>query len=203
MSSIEETQQPNNKESEEISIGLVISVMVFILAVIPIAMIASGFHAVQIGKDPTVIVADDEIVIEVIYGQTTKYSDIDNIKLIELSMREIGFTRNTITSYTTGQTRRGNYTLNELTEVMLFVQLNVSPTIKIERRVGKDIYISFIDGNITREIYEDLYSKFHAYNGEINDLSYGFLHDNFYSNLIAANVTNSRLIDVGNQERFS
>jgi len=107
-------------------------------------------------RDPEVIMLDDSIRIKSLYGLSISFSDISDIKLIEQSMREMGPGRRTNGYDGFGQALKGNFKSDRLGDILLFVQENSSPTIKIERKNGKDVYISFQSSNKTEELYFQL-----------------------------------------------
>ena len=156
----------NNNDSQNNHMGIAIAAIAFTLVAIPTLIIVFGLSFANAHKEPIVIVSDNNISIKGMYGQTVRYSDIDNIYLVELSMSELGTIRR-IGGYTSGQIRTGNYISDELGEIILFVQSNASPTIWIERKSGNDIYISFLNNDDTRELFASMASKLNEYNGEL------------------------------------
>jgi len=101
-------------------------------------------------REPTVNVLDDGIQIRAMYGLTVGFSEIRDISLLEQSMREIGVGRRT-NGYNAGGSLKGHFTSG-----LLFVQANISPTIRIERINGSNVYISFHDSEQTRMLYSEL-----------------------------------------------
>ena len=84
------------------------------------------------------------------YGLEVDLANIRDITLLELSMREIGPGRRT-NGYATGSTLRGHFTSG-----LLFVRPDSSPTIRIERERGPNIYISLRGSEATRILYSEL-----------------------------------------------
>jgi len=101
-------------------------------------------------REPTVNILDDGVQIKAMYGLTVDFSEIYEISLLEQSMREIGVGRRT-NGYNAGGALKGHFTSG-----LLFVQANMSPTIRIERINGSNIYISFSDSEQTRMLYGEL-----------------------------------------------
>lgn len=110
-------------------------------------------------KDPEVKILDDSIQIKAYYGLNINFSEISDIRLIEQSMREIGSGRRTNGYDGFGKALKGNFKSDALGDILLFVQEDSSPTIKIERKDNKDVYISFQSNNKTEEIYLQLKEK--------------------------------------------
>ena len=101
-------------------------------------------------KEPIVNIFDDSIQIRGMYGLTVDFSEISNVFLLEQNMREIGVGRRT-NGYANGNTLKGHFTSGRL-----FVQADISPTIRIERYNSSNIYINFRDSEQTEILYNDL-----------------------------------------------
>jgi len=139
-------------ESKKTSKIIIIAVSV-LSAIILIPM---GVLLYQGGKDPGINIHADSIQIKSMYGLTVKFSDITEITLMEKSMNDIG-PGSRINGYGgIGQALKGHFRSESTGETLLFVQSKSSPTIRIERSNGKDIYISFKDGEKTRRLYYDM-----------------------------------------------
>lgn len=103
-----------------------------------------------------VSVNDNSVDIKGMYGVTVQFSDIEKIELIEKTMSEIGTGRRTNGYGGLGQSLKGHFKSDTNGEMLLFVQSRTAPTILIERTDGKDIYISFTDGEATRKLYDNI-----------------------------------------------
>lgn len=110
-------------------------------------------------KDPEIKILDDSIQIKAYYGLSINFSDISDIHLIEQSMREIGPGVRTNGYDGFGKALKGNFKSDSLGDILLFVQENSSPTIMIDRKNNKDIYISFKNSNKTEGLYFELKQK--------------------------------------------
>lgn len=130
-----------------------------IIAAIVISVIvlaAVGVLFFQGDKDPAIQVFDEHIVIEGMYGLRVDFADVSDISLIEQSMSNIGTGRRTNGYGGFGDALKGNFRSDTLGEILLFVQSNSSPTIRIERDGQKDVYISFRDGAATKALYAEM-----------------------------------------------
>jgi uncharacterized heparinase superfamily protein len=107
-------------------------------------------------KEPKVKVFDDRVQIKTMYGLTINFSDITDVSLIESSMREIGNVGRRVNGGDTFGTLRGHFKSDTLGETLLFVRLNASPTIKIERNNDKDIYLNFSSSEKTNMLFNEL-----------------------------------------------
>ena len=119
------------------------AVIVFlIITFIPItAMFYFGERA------PAVNIHNDSVHIRGLYRVSVPFSDIAGISLVPQSMREIGPGRRT-NGYATGNTWQGHFQAGTL-----FVQADSSPTIKIQRYNGRDVFLSFRDIEQTEDLY--------------------------------------------------
>ena len=131
--------------------------------VITATFIITGFIIVAMGtlfffglQDPTVNISDSGIRISGMYGLSVDLDDVTDISLIEKNMRDIGVGMRTNGFGGIGQTLKGHFTSTETGMTLLFVQSNSSPTIRIARERGRDIYISFRDSAKTEMLYYEL-----------------------------------------------
>lgn len=138
-----------NGEGEKMPEGRKIIVVVITALVI----IGVGIMIYNGQQEPLVSIANNHIEIKSMYGESVGFSDVSNISLIEKSMRELRPGRRT-NGYGFGSTAKGNFESEELGRTLLFVSLDSAPTIRIERKEAKDIYISFGDEEKTRELFE-------------------------------------------------
>ena len=103
-------------------------------------------------KDPVVNILENRVQIKGIYGLNIDFTDITDVSLVEKSMWDIGFGRRTNGYYAGGQALKGYFEQNNL----LFVQSKTSPTIRIKRSKSEDVYISFLNSEATRILYNEL-----------------------------------------------
>jgi len=154
----------NKDAGSEISVSVVTaedkkfnkSVIIVVSIISAIIFTMLGVLLYQGGKDPAVNISSNNIQIESMYGLSVNFSDITQITLIEKSMGEIGPGRRISGYGGIGQTLKGNFKSDRLGEHLLFVQSKSSPTIKIERSNGKDIYISLRDSEKTNQLYREM-----------------------------------------------
>lgn len=122
---------------------------IIIFAVTGAILIGLGVMFTLGEREPSVDVFDDGIRIRAMYGLSVDFSEITDIVLLDQSMREIG-TGMRLNGYG-GAALKGHFTAG-----LLFVRPNSSPTIRIERRHGSDIFISFRDNLRTEMLYREL-----------------------------------------------
>ena len=115
--------------------------------------VAVMFYSGQ--KEPMVSVSGNNVRIDAMYGLTIDAADIAFVSLIEKSMNDMGPGRRT-NGYGFGDTLKGHCYYESLGNVLVFVKTGSSPTICIERGGDKDVYISFGDGEKTKELYREL-----------------------------------------------
>jgi len=103
-------------------------------------------------RQPRVTITKDVLRIHALYGETIKLSDIENVTLLEQSMKDIG-TGNRINAFDAfGTCLRGNFD-----QGLLFIDiLDTAPTILIERTDAKPIYISFQGKYDTDDLYKKI-----------------------------------------------
>jgi hypothetical protein len=106
-------------------------------------------------QEPSVVVFDNSVQIKAMYGLTIAFSDITDISLIENSMCELKVGKR-VNGVDVFGTLQGHFKSDTLGETLLFVRLNSSPTIRIERSNGKDVYLSFSSGEITIGLFNEL-----------------------------------------------
>ena len=107
-------------------------------------------------KDPVITIQNDSIKIDAMYGLTINKSELQEVNLIEKNMHDIGIGRRTNGYGGFGQALKGNFSSAELGNHLLFVYADSSPTIQLRRTGGSDIFISFRDGETTRNIYHQI-----------------------------------------------
>ncbi|MCL2248384.1 MAG: hypothetical protein FWC13_03875 [Oscillospiraceae bacterium] len=113
--------------------------------------IAAAFTGNLGGIILAVTIQGDSMHISAMYGTRVELTNIADIALLDLSMREIGVGRRT-NGYN-GGAWRGNFTAG-----LLFVRPDSSPTIRIDRHRGSAIFISFRDTERTELLYIELSS---------------------------------------------
>jgi hypothetical protein len=100
-------------------------------------------------REPVVTIHGDNIQINAMYGTSVNHSNIANISLLDQSMREVG--AGSRTNGFNGGAWRGHFTAG-----LLFVTPDSSPTIRIERINGGNIFISFRNNERTMTLYDEL-----------------------------------------------
>ncbi|MCL2149518.1 MAG: DUF3784 domain-containing protein [Dehalococcoidia bacterium] len=131
-------------------------VMVAVIAATAIVCIAVGALIVYGASEPAVDVTSSSIRIQGMYGLSIDIADITGVSLIEQSMSDIGVGQRTNGYGGFGGALKGNFKSDSLGETLLFVRANSSPTIRVERNSGKDVYISFGDGEKTEDLYREI-----------------------------------------------
>jgi len=121
-----------------------------------IVLIVVGAVLIYSSKEPEVGVFDNSVQIKAMYGLTIDVSDIADVALIEKSMSEIGNVGRRVNGADVFGTLQGNFKSDTLGETLLFIRLNSSPTIRIERNNGKDIYLSFSSSEKTIRIFNEI-----------------------------------------------
>lgn len=103
-------------------------------------------------------VGDEQFRVTGVFGQTVQFEDVEDIILLETSMREMDIVatdRWLRTSGTSGfillSSHRGHFSRR-----YIFAQVNQAPTIQITRSSGDPIFLNFRNDEKTRELYEDL-----------------------------------------------
>ena len=114
-------------------------------------------------KEPDVVVFDNRVQIKAMYGLTIDFSDITNISLIEntISKTDVGSRMNGADTFGALQ---GHFKSNTLGETLLFIRLNSSPTLRIERDNGKDIYLNFSNSEKTIKLFNELSAAINSAN---------------------------------------
>lgn len=124
-----------------------------------IVIIAVGILTYQSEKDPVVSILDGSVQIKSMYGLNIDFSDISGISLIEENMNEIGIGKRINGYGGFGDTLKGNFRSNIHGEALLFVKAKSTPTLRIERSSGKDVYISFKNSEDTEALYREMIEK--------------------------------------------
>jgi len=116
-----------------------------------IILVGVGILLLWTSRPANVNVTDDAIQITGAYGTTIYFSDIQNITLLEESMREIGAGRRR-NGADVGGHLRGNFEAG-----LLFVRnAGEGPTIRIDRAEGNSVFISLDDSGETRGLFGEL-----------------------------------------------
>ena len=134
-----------------------------IVIAVGIPVLAVGVMVAYGEMEPTVDVTDNGIRIQAMYGLSIGFDSIDSIELLEQSMRDMregdsGHRTNGYGGF--GGTLKGHFQSGRYGSHMLFVRTNSSPTIRIERSRGGDIFISFRNGETTRAVYSEMIEAF-------------------------------------------
>jgi len=138
-----------------------VKLVIILLAGIPLLVI--GIMIAYGEMEPAVNVSDDGIRIQAMYGLNIGFDSIDSIELIEQSMRDMrdgdsGHRANGYGGF--GGTLKGHFQSSRYDSHVLFVRTNSSPTIRIERSRGGDIFISFRNGETTRAVFSEMIEAF-------------------------------------------
>jgi len=128
-------------------------IVVIVTAVIIIIAVVLMLHDGE--KDPVVSISQSQIQIEAMYGLDIKWSDIEDISLIDQPMDEIEPCMQKDNGYGGFGTLKGHFSSNS-GQFMLFVNADSSPTIRISRKDKEDIYISFGNKEKTLALYQQL-----------------------------------------------
>jgi len=120
-----------------------------------VVLIGSGVLVYFGNKDPEVTVNNNSIQISGMYGTTIDFADIDEVRLLNESMREIGVGTRTNGFGGIGDSLKGNFN-HYGGDMLLFVRIDSVPTIGIYRTDDKPIFLSFKDPEETRRVYEML-----------------------------------------------
>ena len=124
--------------------------LVLVCVISAVTLVGVGALFIAGEREPRVEINQDSLRIRAMYGLEVDFADISGITLLEQSMREIGPGRRT-GGYATGSALRGHFTSG-----LLFVNPESSPTIRIERERGPNIYISLRGSEATRVLYSEL-----------------------------------------------
>jgi len=122
--------------------------MKYVAIVLTITVVLVGLLFYFGEREPVVTVATTSIHIDGMYGTTIELIDITNIALIDDTMANIGtgIRRNGYGGLT--GTLKGNFTAG-----LLFVDSRQAPTIRIERWLDTDVFISFSNPEATQLLY--------------------------------------------------
>lgn len=107
-------------------------------------------------KDPTILVQNNSINVQGMYGIEIPFEQITSITLIKETMNEIGPGRRTNGFGGLGQTLKGNFQVDTGEAQLLFVQANTAPTIQILRDDESTIYISLRDSAQTQALFKTM-----------------------------------------------
>lgn len=111
-------------------------------------------------SEPKVEVENDTLHIQAMYGTDIALSDISSIALVEESMHEIApHMKRTNGFGGFGDALKGYFTSQEQGKMLLFVQAESVPTLRIERKEEIPVYISFKDAQQTKWLYETMLSE--------------------------------------------
>ena len=123
-----------------------------LIALVSIAFTAAITLIVLLGfVTPTITVGNTDLHISGIYGTTVELADITSVTLIEQSVRQIGVGMR-LGGHSTPNTLMGNFSLG----LVLAQQANHGPSIRIDVRGDRSIFISRADAADTRAIYQEI-----------------------------------------------
>lgn len=117
--------------------------MIALAVIVVVVLIGMGamFYAGEL--DPAVSIEDGNIQISGMYGTDIPVADVVSLSLDERSMDEIAPDMKRTNGYAGfGDALKGNFDLPDLGPILLYVQKNSAPTIVLERKGAKPVYIS-------------------------------------------------------------
>jgi len=130
---------------------------VFIAIILSVQLcIGIGLMFYRGEMNPVVRFHSDRIQISAMYGLDVDFTNIADVSLINSSMSQLG-TGSRTDGYG-GRALKGHFSSSESGSRLLFVDPSSSPTIRIERVRGADIYISYSDSAKTIATYNELIS---------------------------------------------
>ena len=136
----------------------IINAVVIIISAITLIGVGLLFYFGE--KEPVVNVTTTGINIRAMYGVNINMTEINEISLLENSMRDIGIGIRTNGYGGFGIRLKGYFQTNSFGQSLLFVNANSSPTIHISRKNANDIFISFNNGDVTRSLYQNIITAF-------------------------------------------
>jgi len=132
-------------------LGLIVGITITAIVLIAVSVIL-----INSAKEPEVTVFDNSVQIKAMYGLTINFSDITDITLLENNIRDIGNIGTRVNGADVFGTLQGHFKSDTLGETLLFVHVNSSPTIRIERNNEKDIYLNFNNSEKTITLFNEL-----------------------------------------------
>ncbi len=111
-------------------------------------------------KEPKVILNDNNIEINTMYGVKIDYSEILEINLIDAKASQIDFGIRTNGFDGFGHNLKGNFKSNSMGNSLVYVYTNSSPVIQIKRENKTTVYINFKNSDKTMILYQDLLAVF-------------------------------------------
>ncbi|GHT16315.1 hypothetical protein AGMMS4956_18440 [Bacteroidia bacterium] len=105
--------------------------------------------------DTRVQCTDNELIIEGIYGVTIPRSEIEQVDTLA-AFPSITWRTN---GYAWGNTRIGNFKMEDGSSVKLFIKKGAAPYIVIQRSEGRTVYLNFEEKQKTVELYNQLTIK--------------------------------------------
>lgn len=135
-----------------------ITAATILVTVIVLAVVACMF---VYGEQPlSVDVEKEKIVIHGMYGISVPLADMEAVFLVEQPIGKIiphATRTNGFGGF--GGTLKGTFHSGEVDSFMLFADEAAVPTLRIVRKDGLDIYISFPGGKKTRALYDTLQER--------------------------------------------
>ena len=123
-----------------------------LIALVSIAFTAGITLIVVLGFiTPSITVGDSDLRISGMYGTTVRLADIEGVVLLEQSARQIGMGAR-IGGHSTPNTLMGNFTAG----LVMAQQAGEGPTIRIDVRGDRSIFISRAEAADTRTIYQEI-----------------------------------------------
>jgi preprotein translocase subunit SecG len=122
-----------------------------------VALAAAGAMFYNGEKDPSVTVGSWAIEIDAMYGTDIDLANVQAVTLDERPMNEIAprmVRTNGFGGF--GDALKGNFRSDPPGEMLLFVRSDSAPTIRIERKDGKPVFLSCKDPQNTIRIYGEI-----------------------------------------------
>lgn len=138
-----------NKNKADQRKGVVVMLVVFVItAALIVPLFLYG------GQDNEILVSDQEIKIKGMYGTTLANEDLLDVQLVDQIPRILARTN----GYAAGTVRKGNFKLEELGNVKLYLMSDQGPYLIIQDK--KTYYIvNFGDGQTTQTLYEEIVNR--------------------------------------------
>lgn len=126
--------------------GIIVMIVIFALSA---ALIAPMFFFG--GQDTVITVGDQEIKISGMYGTTIAFADLEDVKLVEEIPRILARTN----GYAAGSVLKGNFKLEELGYVKLYLMSDKGPYLIIQDKKGYYI-VNYKDQSLIIELYDKI-----------------------------------------------
>lgn len=126
------------------------------IGIVSITLIGVSLMLYYGEKEPGINILDKEIEVVGMYGVTVPFTDVIDISIINKSMKEISTGRRTNGFGGFGGTLKGHFNSESIGKTLLFVNSDTPITIRIVRDGDKDIYVSLVNEERTKQLYQEL-----------------------------------------------